>query len=449
MATIDPAHVRARLDALVTALKASGAWEVAQPSAEALADAGPFGMHTLAFEQWLRYVFVPNVEALIASNGPWPANSDVAAHATREWDGHPDPDAMLHALRELDALFEPMTAAGHKNAGWILWHRPSPTPAELDEAIAHFRAAMELAPDDHEPLANLCSTLLDAGREAEAFAEAERATAITGNGNRTAGAHNWLGWRLMNDSATLDRAITHLRDACRYRPFWGVARANLGKALELAHRNEEAYEEHAAALACKDDYDRAFSYERRSAFEARAGWFRNALTSMRAALREDEKRGGARAAIYREAIAWTETQLRAQGIDPDPGDRRAWKRACELEIPAGFLAKNEWGESLSDDVIEVERLVRAQRWADIAPHLEKLRGSDTNKLFDAAGYAEEGADRASAAGHHDDAIAIMRLVVKAYTYYAASATSGGEGIARSADVDVKRRKLLDLESKRH
>ncbi|MEP6862440.1 MAG: YqcC family protein [Deltaproteobacteria bacterium] len=494
MKPIDPEDVRARLDTVVATLKATGAWDVERPSDDKLVDAGPFGMHTLAFEQWLRYVFVPSVEALIASHGPWPTESMVAAHATREWDGHPNPDDMLSALAAFDALFTPASAppppepppspaaeayersraafaAGdhaaaleairlalgadpkypnaRNYAGWILQHLPSRTAADLDEAITHYRAAMDVAPDDPVPLSNLCDALVAAGRDADAIAEAERAAASTHEWKRTVGAHNWLGWKLMERPETLDRAIEHLRQAVNWRWRWGVARVNLGKALELAHRGDEMYEQLASALQCEDDFDRAFCHERIAAYQARHGWFRNALGSMRAARREDDKRGGARRGPYDEGITWIEQQLRAAAIEPVSGEREreeAWMRACELEIPAGFLAKNECGEPLADDVVEVERLVRAERWADAAAQLEKLRASDYNKLFDAVGYAEAGAKRARHAGQHAEAIAMMRLVVEAYRYYASGATSGGEGMARMADVDRVRAKLAAWES---
>lgn len=348
-----------------------------------------------------------------------------------------DQAAALAAIRGVLAA-DPAYPNAHNYAGWILLHGPARTPADLDEAIEHFRAACEATPDDDVPLVNLCDALVAAGRDADALAEAERATAVTSQWTRMAGAHNWLGWRLLQEPGTLERAIAHLRQAVKWRPVWGLARANLGKALELAHRGDEAYEQHVLALACRDDFDRAFCHERLGAFQARHGWFRNALVSMRAALREDEQRGGARRAPYAEGIAWIEQQLRAQGIEPVTHDR---DRACELEIPPGFLAKNELGQPLSDDVIEVERLARAGRWGEAAAQLERLRAADYNQLFDAVGYATDAADRARRAGHHREAIAMMRLVVEAYRYHASGASSGGEGMARMEDVRSAEQKL--------
>lgn len=302
-----------------------------------------------------------------------------AYEASRDAVAKGDHATALAAIRAAIAA-DPRFPNAHNYAGWILLRLPARKPADLEDAIAYLRAARELAPDDPVPLANLCDALVEAGRDADAIGEAERATLMTADWDRMAGAHNWLGSHFMNKPETLERAIEHFRQAVNWRPRWGVARANLGKSLELAHRGDEAYGQHAIALECDDDFDRAFSHERIGAYQARHGWFRNALMSMRAALRDDEKRGGARQAPYTEGIEWIEQQLRAAGIEP-PRDRehelnRAWQRACELELPPGFLAKNELGEPLTDDVIEVERLARAERWSDVAAQLAKLRADN-------------------------------------------------------------------------
>jgi tetratricopeptide (TPR) repeat protein len=317
------------------------------------------------------------------------------------------------------------------------------------EAIAHFRAALEVAPDDPVARANLCDALVADGRAAEAIALAERAIEGTQDWHRIAGAHNWLGWHLMNTPETLERALEHLRGALRQRPFWGVAHANLAKALELARRSDEAFEHLVAALASSDSFDRVFCHERIGAYYARHGWFRNAVREMRRALREDERGKGARRATYVEALAWLEQQLRAAGIEPPPIERAddpAWTRACELELPAGFGARDEYGKPLTDDVIEVERIARTERWADVAAYLEMLRGRDYGKLWDAVGFAEAAADRAYRTGHRADAVTILRIVEDAYRYYASGASSGGEGLARMDGVHRVVAKLAAWES---
>jgi len=482
----DGTEVRRRLDDVIAAMKHSGAWDVARPRDEAFTDTSAFGMGSMAFEQWLRYVFVPNVERLIASNGPWPQTSMVAVQAVRKSGGDSRADELVSALHAFDSLFErpkvpavvhvlapPSPAAdsyarsraafergdhraaldairavlkidprfpnAQNYAGWILLHWPTRTQVELDGAIAHFREAMSVAPRDDAPLANLCDALVLAGREAEAIAEAQRQTdGASTEGFHAAGAHNWLGWRALSHPDTIDAAIEHFRSALRHRFGWGIARSNLGKALEMKGLPDEAYAEHQRALDCKANFDRTFSHERRAAYEARHGWLRNALESFRRALKEDSLRGATHEATYREAIGFIENQLRARGIDPDEKDREAWARARELEIPAGFGARNEFGEPLADAVIEVERLLRDERWADAIAALRALDGSN---LVDAIGYASWGAKRARRAGDLASAIAMQSIVVNAYRGYASNASSGGEGLARMGDVEREQKTL--------
>ncbi len=86
-------------------MKDSRVWDVPRPADEALVDMGAFGMRTMAFAQWLRWVFVPNVERLIASDGPWPQSSQVAVRAVREGDTDEAIAALVPALGAFDAAF--------------------------------------------------------------------------------------------------------------------------------------------------------------------------------------------------------------------------------------------------------------------------------------------------------------------------------------------------------
>ena len=112
MAGIDRNEVRARLDGVIAAMKANGVWEIERPADDKLVDMGAFGTRTMAFEQWLRWVFVPTVEQRIAADGPWPRESHVAAQAAREhgWGGGDAIGALVAPLHAFDALFTPPPA---------------------------------------------------------------------------------------------------------------------------------------------------------------------------------------------------------------------------------------------------------------------------------------------------------------------------------------------------
>ena len=238
--------------------------------------------------------------------------------------------------------------------------------------------------------------------------------------------------------------------AATTRSAWvGASHAAYGLILEVSGKPDDAYERYATALRCNDTFDRAFCYERRAAHEAAHGWLRNALRSLRLAVTEDRRASGAREPAYRAAIAQLEDAMTAQGIWFAPPDRNVdhsrWLRECELELPPGLGARNEVGEPLADEVIEVERRVRAERWDDAVAQLQTLRASDVSKFVDAIGFASRGAELARATGQRAAAIAMQALVVEAYVIWASWSTSGAEGMGRTADVERERARLFAWE----
>ncbi|WP_231731572.1 YqcC family protein [Colwellia sp. TT2012] len=58
-------HTTALLAALTTELKLLKLWQTQQPSAVELASSAPFCCDSLAFEQWLQFVFIPRITQLI------------------------------------------------------------------------------------------------------------------------------------------------------------------------------------------------------------------------------------------------------------------------------------------------------------------------------------------------------------------------------------------------
>ena len=228
---IDPNEVRGRLDAVVAAMKAKGVWDVERPPEAAFTDMGPFGGRTMSFEGWLRWVFVPSVEARLASAGPWPGASSVGARAAREGDTNPAVAGLVEALSAFDALFEP-AAASSRGGG------AGRTP---DEALA-----------------DRADALVEAGREGEALAQMGAAT----ESPLAATAHNWLAWFFAQRRDDPERAAHHGDKAVALRPDWGVARLNLAWARERLGAWQAAYCGYLDALACGDAHDEAFAEER-------------------------------------------------------------------------------------------------------------------------------------------------------------------------------------------
>ncbi|MEO4045834.1 YqcC family protein [Pseudomonas sp. CAU 1711] len=86
-------------------LRLLGWWSEQAPSAEALASREPFCVDTLAFEQWLQWVFLPRVKALLESSALLPLASGIREMAEESYRGQePGVAALLAALGEFDRL---------------------------------------------------------------------------------------------------------------------------------------------------------------------------------------------------------------------------------------------------------------------------------------------------------------------------------------------------------
>ena len=104
--------VAAKLDDIEAALKRMGAWQSEPLPPERYEFRQPFGMDTMAFEQWLQFVLIPRVRSIIETRGEFPPHSEVGAHAVREFDGRPEADTLCAILIEFDRLFGPVRFKG-------------------------------------------------------------------------------------------------------------------------------------------------------------------------------------------------------------------------------------------------------------------------------------------------------------------------------------------------
>ncbi|MGS2743947.1 YqcC family protein [Halomonas sp. LS-001] len=66
------------LDELESTLKMSHLWQVETPTEEAFNSQQPFCVDTMSMPQWLRFVFIGRLQALVDARGAMPAKCDVA-----------------------------------------------------------------------------------------------------------------------------------------------------------------------------------------------------------------------------------------------------------------------------------------------------------------------------------------------------------------------------------
>lgn len=86
-------------------LRVLGVWEALSPDPQALASREPFCVDTLSFEQWLQWIFLPRMKAILESGAALPAVSGILAMAEMVYRDAPQSVAgLLEALKRFDLL---------------------------------------------------------------------------------------------------------------------------------------------------------------------------------------------------------------------------------------------------------------------------------------------------------------------------------------------------------
>lgn len=93
------------LDELEQVLNDHALWQTTPPSTERLASTEPFAFDTLACHEWLQWVFVPKMRALIKTEQALPRNFEISPYveeAMKEYAGHSD---VVAVVVRIDNLF--------------------------------------------------------------------------------------------------------------------------------------------------------------------------------------------------------------------------------------------------------------------------------------------------------------------------------------------------------
>ncbi|MEK8081454.1 YqcC family protein [Pseudomonas sp. XK-1] len=87
-------------------LRVQGWWEMQPPSVEALASQEPFCVDTLAFEQWLQWIFLPRMKQLLEAGAALPSVSGIQPMAEQVYGGGQALKArgLIRLLGEFDRL---------------------------------------------------------------------------------------------------------------------------------------------------------------------------------------------------------------------------------------------------------------------------------------------------------------------------------------------------------
>jgi uncharacterized protein YqcC (DUF446 family) len=92
-------------DQIEAEMRRIGFWQSAPLRPEQLHFKQAFAMDTMAFAQWLQFIFLPRVREAAATN-EFPSSSSVGAQAVREFDGDTNAGELVTLLSEFDALFD-------------------------------------------------------------------------------------------------------------------------------------------------------------------------------------------------------------------------------------------------------------------------------------------------------------------------------------------------------
>ena len=99
--------VQAHLLAIAQQLQDSGLWQSVAPDSEAFASTEPFCLDSMEPLQWLQWVFLPRMQALLESGAPLPVTLAIAPYYEVSLaEDVTQRTALLQRLTALDQLFE-------------------------------------------------------------------------------------------------------------------------------------------------------------------------------------------------------------------------------------------------------------------------------------------------------------------------------------------------------
>ena len=165
----------------------------------------------------------------------------------RAWMAHNNLGTILQAQGKLDQAIShyrralevnPNYAEAHSNLGLCMFAR-----GRSKEALSYYRNAIEIEPTYTIAYVNLANALLEQGDTDEALRNYRQALQLSPN---HAVAHANLANVLFEQGST-DEAIDHYRQAVQIKPDFAQAHFNLGVVLDRVGRQQEAIEHFQAA----------------------------------------------------------------------------------------------------------------------------------------------------------------------------------------------------------
>ncbi|MFD1007755.1 MULTISPECIES: YqcC family protein [Oceanisphaera] len=97
------AYAQQRLNVIADELKALSWWQIEPPSAAALASTEPFCLDTLTFAQWLQFVLLVRLQAMLDAKMPLPSQISIYPMASESFKSETaDTSRLKEAIAQLD-----------------------------------------------------------------------------------------------------------------------------------------------------------------------------------------------------------------------------------------------------------------------------------------------------------------------------------------------------------
>lgn len=98
-------EVEVLLNKLAESLRVAHLWADVSPSKKALASDMPFAYDTMPLENWLQFIFIPNMHGLIESGLPLPDKLELLPIAELNFAGLANKQKLLVSIEQIDECF--------------------------------------------------------------------------------------------------------------------------------------------------------------------------------------------------------------------------------------------------------------------------------------------------------------------------------------------------------
>ncbi|KFJ88517.1 hypothetical protein IJ23_04350 [Vibrio sp. OY15] len=92
------------LHQLEAQLREHNLWQYTMPSEQALQSAEPFAIDTLHPHEWLQWIFIARMHALVKNNQPLPRGFSLEPYFSEAWKQEPQFAELLVTIRTIDEL---------------------------------------------------------------------------------------------------------------------------------------------------------------------------------------------------------------------------------------------------------------------------------------------------------------------------------------------------------